>query len=111
MDDEHSRLPAENLLREIQAIARDAEKILGATLTECAGETGANLAVRLADAEKRLVALCGEAKDRAASAVRRTDSTVRSHPYEALAAAFGAGALLGLALRRRHAPEPAAHHR
>jgi ElaB/YqjD/DUF883 family membrane-anchored ribosome-binding protein len=43
----------------------------------------------------------GTAKEKVVAGARRTDETIRSHPYESLAVALGVGVLVGALIRRR----------
>lgn len=46
-------------------------------------------------------AVCEQLQERTASAAKATDQTIRDHPYEALAVAFGVGLLIGMITGRR----------
>jgi ElaB/YqjD/DUF883 family membrane-anchored ribosome-binding protein len=46
-------------------------------------------------------AVCEQLQERTAVAAKATDQTIRDHPYEAIAVAFGVGLLLGMISGRR----------
>ena len=46
-------------------------------------------------------AVCEQLQERTADAAKATDQTIRDHPYEAIAVAFGVGLLLGMISGRR----------
>ena len=56
---------------------------------------------RLSAALERGKLTCEQVQEKARQGVRATDETVRSHPYESIGVAFGAGLLIGLLLRNR----------
>ena len=45
---------------------------------------------------------CASASSAITDGARRTDRRIRTHPYQSLAVALGAGLLLGMALSRRN---------
>ncbi len=100
---------SEPLLDEIHAIAAQAEKLLGATLSECLGEDGARLRQRLGTAHAQLAEVCGRARDGVKARARQAEAEARAHPYQAVALALGVGALLGALIQARrrggHGPE------
>jgi ElaB/YqjD/DUF883 family membrane-anchored ribosome-binding protein len=78
----------------------DSERILGASLAECAKEDSAKLKARFAAAQKRLTDLYSGVSDKVRTEAKHADATLRSHPYEAVALAVGVGAMLGVLLHR-----------
>ena len=40
--------------------------------------------------------ICEKLQDQTAAAAKATDKTIRAHPYQAIAIAFGAGVLVGV---------------
>lgn len=88
------------LQHDAHTLADDARALLTAT-AEVTDE-------KVAEARKRLEAALAETKnayskiqDRAIQSARAADQTVRSHPYESIAVAFGVGALVGFLISRR----------
>jgi ElaB/YqjD/DUF883 family membrane-anchored ribosome-binding protein len=91
----------EDLLHGLRAIVADSEKLLGATLTQCASESSDGLRTRFAAAQKRLAEVYEGASIKFRSGERSADETVRAHPYETVVLALGVGALLGVLLHRK----------
>jgi len=63
---------------------------------------------KVSEARKRLAAalesgkqILGRVKDKAVEGAKATDEAVREHPYQALAIAFGVGAIAGYLISRR----------
>jgi ElaB/YqjD/DUF883 family membrane-anchored ribosome-binding protein len=78
----------------------DAQALMAST-SDVAGE-------KVKEARKRLASALGSGKEiyqqvraKAVEGVKSTDQAVRENPYQAIAIAFGAGALLGFLLSRR----------
>jgi ElaB/YqjD/DUF883 family membrane-anchored ribosome-binding protein len=76
------------------------ERILGASLAECAKEDRAKLTARFAAARKHFTDLYSDTSEKVRTEVKHAETTIHSHPYEAVALAFGAGALLGVLIHR-----------
>ena len=81
-------------------LAEDARALMAAT-ADVAGE-------KVGEARKRLAAVLesgkkifGRVKDKAVEGAKATDEAVREHPYQALAVAFGVGAIVGYLVARR----------
>jgi ElaB/YqjD/DUF883 family membrane-anchored ribosome-binding protein len=101
-----TRRARERLARDLRSLARDAEKLLHATV-EDVGDNTQEARKRLRGVLERVKETCEDARDRALAsareAVTQTDRTVRAYPYQALGIALGTGVLIGLLLRReRH---------
>jgi len=90
------------LLNDLRALVSEAEGLMGGDITDQAREKMELLRERFSEAQERLSDLYTTAKDKVTDGARRTDETIRSHPYEALAIALGIGVLLGALLRRNH---------
>ncbi len=101
---QHSALARERVFADLRTLARDAEDLLKATAHD-AGEKTREVRDRLATALGRAKGTCnglpGNAAARAKETAQRAGTVLRAHPYEALAAAFGLGVIVGLLLRRR----------
>ena len=90
----------ERLLQDLKAVVQDGEELLKA---------GAHhLSERGMAARERLSAALEVAKEtrrkieqRAVESVRRTDRTIREHPYQSIGIAFGVGMLLGILINRK----------
>jgi ElaB/YqjD/DUF883 family membrane-anchored ribosome-binding protein len=88
------------LRNDAQTLTEDAKALLEATseITD----------VKVAEARKRLNSAIesskltfGRLKDKATESAQLADQTIRSHPYQSIAIAFGIGALLGFLVSRR----------
>lgn len=92
----------EDILNELRALVVEAEKILGNDTSgpRTAGTVDA-LHERLEAAQARLAQFYEGARRKVASGVKYTDETIRTHPYQSLAIAVGAGLLAGVLLGRR----------
>jgi ElaB/YqjD/DUF883 family membrane-anchored ribosome-binding protein len=92
---------AKAISNDLGTLAEDARALMAAT-ADVAGEKVGEARKRLAAALESGQEIYGRVRDQAAERVKAADATVREHPYEALAIAFGVGALIGyLAARRR----------
>ncbi len=95
---------SEEILRDLHEIVAHTERHFGATLDACAKETSANLMARLDTAQKCLTELFADAATTVSNRTKRADKVIRSHPYEALAVALGAGTLIAILLSRKTDP-------
>ena len=91
-------------MKDLKVLARDTEDLLKATAGDL-GEKTKELRTRLSAALARAKATCGELQDQAVAsakaAARKTDESIREHPYHWLGAAFGVGVLVGVLVARR----------
>jgi ElaB/YqjD/DUF883 family membrane-anchored ribosome-binding protein len=79
----------------------DAQAVMEAT-SEMAGEKVGKACNHLGAAMERGKEVYSQARDKALDGAKATDQAVRGRPYQAIAIAFGVGALLGsLTARRR----------
>ena len=81
-------------------LAQDARALMAAT-ADVAGEKVSEARKRLAAALERGKEIASRVKDRAVEGAKATDEAVREHPYQAMAVAFGVGAILGYLVARR----------
>ena len=81
-------------------LAEDARALMAAT-ADVAGEKVSEARKRLAAALESGKKILGRVKDKAVEGAKATDEAVREHPYQALAIAFGVGAIAGYLLSRR----------
>jgi len=81
-------------------LAEDARALMAAT-ADVAGEKVSEARKRLAAALESGKQILGRVKDKAVEGAKATDEAVREHPYQALAIAFGVGAIAGYLLSRR----------
>jgi len=81
-------------------LAEDARALMAAT-ADVAGEKVSEARKRLAAALESGKKILGQVKDKAVEGAKATDEAVREHPYQALAVAFGIGAIAGYLISRR----------
>jgi len=81
-------------------LAEDARALMAAT-ADVAGEKVSEARKRLAAALERGKEIYGRVKEKAVEGAKATDQAVREHPYQAMAVAFGVGALIGYLVARR----------
>jgi ElaB/YqjD/DUF883 family membrane-anchored ribosome-binding protein len=89
------------LLNELQALVIEAEKMMGASLTEHTEDAMGALRTRFDAAQERLGVMYEGAKQRVVAGAKCTDQTIRANPYQSLAIAAGVGMLMGVLLGRR----------
>jgi len=98
-NESHYETPAA-LSHDAGTLAEDARELLDAT-AEIADEKIAAARDRLAEALESGKATYEKLQDKVVSGARAADKTVRSHPYESIAIAFGIGAVIGFLASRR----------
>jgi ElaB/YqjD/DUF883 family membrane-anchored ribosome-binding protein len=81
-------------------LAEDARALMAAT-ADVAGEKVSEARKRLADALESGKKILGRVKEKAVEGAKATDEAVREHPYQAIAVAFGVGAIVGYLAARR----------
>jgi ElaB/YqjD/DUF883 family membrane-anchored ribosome-binding protein len=81
-------------------LAEDARALMAAT-ADVAGEKVSEARKRLAAALESGKKIFGRVKDKAVAGAKATDEAVREHPYQAVAIAFGVGAIVGYLVARR----------
>lgn len=96
-----SRYETPDALRhDAHTLAEDARALLEAT-SEVADEKVAEARKRLAAALNGGRQISARLQEKAIHGAKVADQTVRTHPYETIAVAFGLGALVGCLLSRR----------
>ena len=85
---------------DMDTLAEDARALMAAT-ADVAGEKVSEARKRLAAALESGKKIFGRVKDKAVEGAKATDEAVREHPYQALAVAFGIGAIAGYLISRR----------
>jgi ElaB/YqjD/DUF883 family membrane-anchored ribosome-binding protein len=81
-------------------LAEDARALMVAT-ADVAGDKVGEARKRLAAALERGKDIYGCVRDKAVEGVKAADEAVHEHPYQAMAIAFGVGALIGYLAARR----------
>jgi len=90
----------ETLLNDLRALLNEAETLTKGEIADQGGSKLDDLRARLKDTQESLTEYYEIAKERVTEGARRTDETIRAHPYESLAIALGVGVLIGALLRR-----------
>lgn len=85
---------------DIGTLAEDARALMAAT-ADVAGEKVSEARKRLATALESGKRIFGRVKEKSVEGAKATDEAVREHPYQAMAIAFGVGAIVGFLLARR----------
>jgi ElaB/YqjD/DUF883 family membrane-anchored ribosome-binding protein len=81
-------------------LAEDARALMAAT-ADVAGDKVAEASKRLAAALESGKELIGRVREKAVERAKAADQVVRENPYQTMAIAFGAGALIGYLVARR----------
>lgn len=90
----------EEMVEQISNLMSEAEALLVGPVSDRASEKMSQLRSRLQDLQERASSAYGDAREKVVAGAKKTDETIRSHPYESLAIALGVGVLLGALLRR-----------
>ena len=85
---------------EMGTLAEDARALMDAT-ADVAGEKVSEARKRLAAALERGKEIYGRVREKAVEGAKAADQAVHEHPYQAIAIAFGVGALVGYLAARR----------
>ncbi len=91
-----------DILDELHSLVSEAEAMMAGSVSERSAEALANLRERFDGARRRFSDYYDRARIRVIQGAESTDTSIREHPYQALAIALGVGALLGALLTRRH---------
>ena len=86
---------------DFQDVVENARALLSVT-TDAASEKVAEARERLSAAIEKGRETWDDVQKGAVEGVKATDEVIREHPYQAIAIAFGLGALFGLLVTRRH---------
>src|ERR1041385_3017765 len=85
---------------DLGTLAEDARALMSAT-ADVAGEKVGEARKRLAAALENGKEIYGRVREKAVEGVKAADETVRENPYQAIAIAFGVGAVIGFVVARR----------
>jgi ElaB/YqjD/DUF883 family membrane-anchored ribosome-binding protein len=94
----------EKLVNDIKEVLHDAQVLLQASagdLGDKAKEAREKLSQKLVEVRGQLNEFKGVAKEKAIEGAKKADETIRSHPYESIAVAFGVGLLIGIIANRK----------
>ncbi len=97
----HANETAEEVLENLRTLIAEAEELIGKGVATTSSEVLEDVRSRLSDGLEKLNDYYGDAKKKVVAGARRTDETIRSHPYESLAIALGVGLLAGALIRRK----------
>lgn len=104
LEQAHSVMARERVLRDLKTLAHDAEDLLEATAGDL-GEKAKEARARLAGALERAKATSAKLQERtiasAKAAAKKADTVIRDHPYESIGMAFGLGLLIGVLVARK----------
>ena len=95
-----TRAPKE-LFHELQALVKEAEHMMGDSVTEHSAEAIDALRTRFSAAQERFTEAYAGARKKVIAGAKYTDETIRANPYQAIAIAAGVGLLIGVVLGRR----------
>ncbi|MEK9968609.1 MAG: hypothetical protein VW600_05705 [Ferrovibrio sp.] len=87
-------------LADLRSQVMDLGNEFGTLVTRAKSDGTALAEAELAQLQTRILELGGDLKDRGREAIDRIEETVQEHPAGSLLAAFAAGAVLSLLLRR-----------
>jgi ElaB/YqjD/DUF883 family membrane-anchored ribosome-binding protein len=91
----------EDVLNELRALVGEAEKIIGQSSEANCESTVEALRERLEAAQQRLADVYEEVRRKVVAGAKKTDATIRQHPYEAMAITLGLGLIAGVLVGRR----------
>jgi len=91
----------EALLNDLRTLVTEAEKMIGASVSEHTADAMSALRSRYEAASERMGEIYDGAKTRVVAGAKCTDEAIRANPYQSLAIALGAGLLIGVLLGRR----------
>jgi ElaB/YqjD/DUF883 family membrane-anchored ribosome-binding protein len=97
----HAAQTPEDLLNELRTLVADAEKMMGESINDHCTDAAATLRERFDAAQERISDLYESARGKVVGGAKRTDKTIRSHPYQSIIVATGVGLLVGILLSRR----------
>jgi ElaB/YqjD/DUF883 family membrane-anchored ribosome-binding protein len=92
----------EEILEELRALVKEAEAIVGDSVTGYTDDVVNALKAKYEAAQTRLFDAYDRAKTQTLSAASTADAAVREHPYGSLAIAAGAGLLVGMLVATRN---------
>jgi ElaB/YqjD/DUF883 family membrane-anchored ribosome-binding protein len=100
----HSAVARERVMRDLRTLARDTEDLLKMTAGDL-GDKATEIRARLSTALARAKVSYGELQEQAVAsakaAAKKTDASIREHPYQWLGIAFGAGLVVGVLVARK----------
>jgi ElaB/YqjD/DUF883 family membrane-anchored ribosome-binding protein len=96
----HMSTNTDRLVGDLKRVVSDAEIILKDTASEI-GDKARESRQRLLEAVEQAKASCHHLEEKALATARAADKTVRDHPYQSIAIAFGIGLLAGHLLTRK----------
>lgn len=104
LSDAQGQLARDRVLTDLKTLARDVEDLLHSTagdFSEQARAVRARVTAALERVQTSYQILQARGIESAKAAARKTNQTIRAHPYQSLAVALGIGVLVGALLRRK----------
>ena len=98
--DSAAQTPKE-LLNDLHTLVAEAEKMMGASISEHTDEAVGALRARYEATQERLSELYAGARKKVVAGAKVTDEAIRENPYQSMAIALGVGLLVGVLLGRR----------
>src|SRR5215510_5392908 len=95
-----SEINTDRLVSDLKSVTRDAEELLK-TVSGERGNGSNELRMRLSSAIDSAKATYHRLEEKAVAGAKATDQVIRTHPYESLGVAFGAGMLVGFIMGRK----------
>lgn len=95
-----AQTPAD-LLNDLRTLVVEAEKMMGAAVSEHTADAMAALRARYEAAQERFGELYESARKNVTAGAKYTDETIRANPYQSIAIAAGVGLLVGVLVGRR----------
>ncbi len=91
----------QELLEELRVLVAEGEKILGESAVPQSEARLESLRERVEAVQERISNFYENSKRRVVEGAKKTDQTIRAHPYEALAITAAVGVLAGFLIGRR----------
>jgi ElaB/YqjD/DUF883 family membrane-anchored ribosome-binding protein len=90
----------DQLVADLKRVVLDSEELLEATAS-VAGEKACQMRARVADTVQSAKKACRMLEEKAREKAEAADKAIRTHPYQAMGVAFGAGMIAGFLTTRR----------
>lgn len=91
---------AEEIVENLRSLIEEAQTVISAG-GEKSGEVLSDLREQIEEGIERLNIYYRDTKEKIVDGAKRTDATIRRHPYESLAVALGIGVVIGALVRGR----------
>lgn len=91
----------QELLSELRNLVVEAEKMVGASISEHTADAVSALRSRYHAAQERIGEIYEDSRKKVVAGAKYTDKTIRDNPYQTIAIAAGVALLVGVLLGRR----------